>query len=182
MQIVAVAGGANITLWDAYSGTFLGILGSFGQLLDIPGEINPSEGLPLEPVSRRAASCPAGAGQLPPLGTEFVDMIPPEDTTLGSKVNAAANVASSVASTFAKKCASTASLLKPLTGRCVARESCLNTAHVHELHACPLGVQIPQIRHGNAWTCRRSCSTSPHTPLRILLHCTCRPRLFCTDS
>lgn len=102
MQMVAVAGGFNITLWDAYSGTFLGILGSFGQLLDIPGEINPSDGLPLEPLSGRAASSPSGV--LPPLGTEFVDMIPPEDMTLSSKVNTAATVATSVASTFAKKC------------------------------------------------------------------------------
>ena len=102
LQIVVVAGSANITLWDSYSGTFLGILGSFGQLLDIPGEINPSEGIPLDPLSGRATCCPAGT--LPPLGTEFVDMIPPEDTTLGSKVNTAANVATSVASTFAKKC------------------------------------------------------------------------------
>lgn len=102
MQTVAVAGVGNITLWDAYSGTFLGILGSFGPLLDIPGEINPSDGLPMEHVSCRAATSPSGL--LPPLGTEFVDMIPPEDDTLASKVNTAANVASSVASTFAKKC------------------------------------------------------------------------------
>ena len=97
-----MAGVASITLWDSYSGTFLGILGSFGQMLDIPGEINPAEGVPLDPTSGRATACPAGT--LPPLGTEFVDMIPPEDTTLGSKVNTAATMASSVASTFAKKC------------------------------------------------------------------------------
>lgn len=102
LQVVAVAGGANITLWDAYSGTFLGILGSFSNEMGIPGEINPAEGLQVDPKSARAVSCPSG--QLPPLGTEFVDMIPPEDTTIGSKVNTAANVASSVASTFAKKC------------------------------------------------------------------------------
>jgi hypothetical protein len=129
--VVAVAGAANISLWDAYSGTFLGVLSSFGAKMELPGEIDCDSGLPMDPLTGRAASGPNR--RLPDLGTDAEEMMPREDTSVVHKFNSAATVASSVTSTFAKKCARTSHV------HCMLLVACMHAVAVHALSHSAVG-------------------------------------------
>lgn len=100
LQIVVAASRIRATLWDAFSGRFLGVLAVSGCPLDTPNLIDPGAGLPLVSGTGRAAASPEGT--LPPLGTSGEDMLPGEDAVkLAHRLNTVAMTTSSIA----KKCA-----------------------------------------------------------------------------
>lgn len=99
LQIVVAASRNRATLWDAFSGRFLGVVAVAGCPLDTPHLVDPGAGLPLETGGGRAASSPEGP--LPPLGTAGEDMLPGEEARLAQRLNTVALTTSSIA----KKCA-----------------------------------------------------------------------------
>lgn len=100
LQIVVAASRIRATLWDAFSGRFLGVLAVSGCPLDTPHLVDPNAGLPLVAGTGRAAASPEGP--LPPLGTSGEDMLPGEDAVkLAQRLNTVAMTTSSIAKKFA---------------------------------------------------------------------------------
>lgn len=108
LQIVVAASRNRATLWDAFSGRFLGVVAVAGCPLDTPYLVDPGAGLPLETGSGRAATSPEG--RLRPLGTPWEDMVSGEEARLAHRLNTVALTTSSIA----KKCAPHGCLALPL--------------------------------------------------------------------
>ena len=106
LQVVVAASRTRATLWDAFSGRFLGVLAINSTPLDTPSLIDPGAGVRMAPHTGRAASSPEGP--LPALGASADEMLPGEEAAkLAHRLNSVAMTTHSIA----KKCAS-----RPLPG------------------------------------------------------------------
>eukprot|EP00892_Ulva_mutabilis_P009120 jgi/Ulvmu1/6580/UM003_0217.1 len=95
-QVVVAASRTRATLWDAFSGRFLGVLAIQGIPLDTPYLVDPGAGVRMSPGTGRAATSPEGP--LPQLGTTGEEMLPGEEAAkLAQRLNSVAITTSTIA-------------------------------------------------------------------------------------